>query len=671
MTVKKLTLVLIGSIVAMSTASAAAITDDEYVIVTASAISDSTADTVINVDTANTGSKTLPDLLRQATGIQVQDRPNAGGAEDLTIKLRGHDSRRFTVLVDGIPQRGTGVMGGSNFNWNSIPVSDISRIEIIKGAKAVAYGQTNGGVINIITKNKEGGELKVSIGSKRRRLASLNYNVSDNNLSFGFNIARSQMDAILRNADYSNGQYGFKLGYKLNKTDDIRFNFNHTQTKHGLVVANLPGSSCKPYYPTSLDSDAFASINGYKASDGSNTTTLRNSFDISWNSIHSNGTDTVAYWKAHEKNHEIGTKADGTIAVDRINVTDQSFGYFYQGTRQLSKKHELSFGADYSRLRYDNGWYNVNAAGGSALYPSQKEDVYGAYIGDTWTISNRWTAEFGVRYDSMKGDKDDSKAVKVKGYSDSSISPKLNLTLNNDSRTTTGVSINRIWRAPSMAEFYWYYQGTAMAAAGNHNADMSLHPERGWGYDISVKHQFSDRLNSKLALFYQDYSSFISFVHTKPFNCYSVNDVRFWGFEAEANYQLSDSSSVYFNYTNQHTAKDGIASWDKAVLKDQLDYRPRHILSLGYSFNNKDWKFSYDLNFTGCQNAIEGYPNATSINVVELGGYAVHNLSLTRHLSKSSQLNFSVYNLFDHDYCEVYGYPMEGRNYALTFTHKF
>lgn len=670
MSTRKLSFLILSSLLAMSTASAADPVADEHVVVTAAHHSEA-ADTIINIDKADIGSKTLPDLLRQTTGIQVQDRANAGGAEDLTIKLRGHDSRRFTVLVNGIPQKASGVMGGNNFNWNSIPVDSISRIEITKGAKSLAYGQTNGGVINIITKDTDGGELKVTVGSKKRRQASLNYNVSDDKLSLGFNVARSQMDAVLRNADYSNGQYGFRIGYKLSKTDKLSINFNHTQTKRGLVVANMPGSSFNPYYPISIDGDAFASINGYKAADGSNTTVLRNTFDISWSSKRENGTDTITYWKAHEKNHEIGTKPDGSTAVDRINVTDQSFGYFYKGTRQLNKNHELSFGADYSRLRYDDGWYNINTVSGSALYPSQKEDVYGAYIGDTWTINNKWSADFGIRYDSMKGDKDSVKATKVKPYSDNSISPKLNITLNNDDRTTTSLSINRIWRAPSMAEFYWYYQGTAMAAAGNHNADMSLHPEKGWGYDLSLKRQLNSSLGTKLSLFYQDYSSFISFVHTKPFNCYSVNDVRLWGFEAEADYKLNDAASLYLNYTNQHTAKDGIATWDKAVLKDQLDYRPRHILSAGYSFNNKDWKLDYNISFTGSQNAIEGYPNATSINVVNLGGYTVHNLSLTRKLSKASSLNLSLYNIFDHDYCEVYGYPMEGRNYAISFTHKF
>ena len=67
------------------------------------------ADTVIDVAGAAPGTaRTVPELLREAAGIQVQQRPNAGGNEDLTVKLRGHDSRHYTVLVDGVPMAGGG-----------------------------------------------------------------------------------------------------------------------------------------------------------------------------------------------------------------------------------------------------------------------------------------------------------------------------------------------------------------------------------------------------------------------------------------------------------------------------------------------------------------------------------------------------------------------------------
>ena len=97
----------------------------------------SDVDTVVNAQQVNIGAaKTVPELLRTTAGLQIQARPNSGGNEDLSVKMRGHDSRHYTVLVDGVPQSMSGVMGGGYINWNAIPLGLVERIEIIKGAKS-------------------------------------------------------------------------------------------------------------------------------------------------------------------------------------------------------------------------------------------------------------------------------------------------------------------------------------------------------------------------------------------------------------------------------------------------------------------------------------------------------------------------------------------------------
>ncbi|MBQ5676740.1 MAG: TonB-dependent receptor, partial [Lachnospiraceae bacterium] len=128
-------------------------------------------DTVVDAQQINIGAaKTVPELLRTTAGIQIQARPNSGGNEDLSVKLRGHDSRHYTVLVDGVPHSMSGVMGGGYVNWNAIPLGMVERIEITKGAKSAAYGQTEGGIINIITKKSaNAGELQITADSNDRR----------------------------------------------------------------------------------------------------------------------------------------------------------------------------------------------------------------------------------------------------------------------------------------------------------------------------------------------------------------------------------------------------------------------------------------------------------------------------------------------------------------------
>ncbi|MBQ7883530.1 MAG: TonB-dependent receptor [Phascolarctobacterium sp.] len=622
-------------------------------------------DTVINAQQVNIGAaKTVPELLRTTAGIQVQARPNSGGNEDLSVKLRGHDSRHYTVLLDGVPQSMSGVMGGGYVNWNSIPLGMVEKIEIIKGAKSAAYGQTEGGIINIITKKTaNAGEVQLTAGSKDRRQYIFNYGVQEK--AFGFNLYanKSEQDAYLRNSDYDNEQLGFKFNYKLSETDSLRFNYEHQQLKRGLVVQNLPGSSnYDSRYPVTPIGDGFSNYSGDAPGDGSYTKIYRNKFNLTWTSERDNGSDSLTYWKNYEKQREHNV-VGGALIFDRYNVTDKSSGFMYKGSAKVNERHYLGYGADYKRLRYGYGWYNEGT--GSPLYPSQKMDVWGTYIEDNWQMDERWLTNIGLRYDKMEGKRDAAQATSIGSMSESALSPKLNVHFKNDERTTTSFNINRIWRAPSMAEFYWHYAGFGFAKA------LPLHPEKGWGYEVSLARQFNSKLYSKATAFYQDITDYINFVHQKPFNAYNIDKAQLWGVELENTWKLDDASNIFLNYTNMHTKKDGVHSNDNVGLKGELDYRPRHTLALGYQYDEGKWHARYDMTYTSSQKATLGFPTTSNPEVNEIGGYVVHNLSATYDFAKNSSVNFTLYNIFDKNYCEIYGYPMEGRGFTATLTQKF
>ena len=71
---------------------------------------------------------------------------------DATIDLRGFGdtaNSNTLILLDG--QRLNPIDSGS-ISWSTIPLANIERIEIIRGAGTVLYGdRATGGVINIIT----------------------------------------------------------------------------------------------------------------------------------------------------------------------------------------------------------------------------------------------------------------------------------------------------------------------------------------------------------------------------------------------------------------------------------------------------------------------------------------------------------------------------------------
>ncbi|MBU0988012.1 MAG: TonB-dependent receptor plug domain-containing protein, partial [Proteobacteria bacterium] len=106
--------------------------------------------------------QTVDDALNSLSGIFVK---RTKGLMDSTtsVRLRGFNGDQYTlILLDGQPLNDA-YTGG--LDWGTIPVGNIERIEVIRGASSALYGgNAMGGVINIITKTPEKLELETSGG---------------------------------------------------------------------------------------------------------------------------------------------------------------------------------------------------------------------------------------------------------------------------------------------------------------------------------------------------------------------------------------------------------------------------------------------------------------------------------------------------------------------------
>jgi outer membrane receptor for ferrienterochelin and colicins len=104
---------------------------------------------VIDASTiADTGARTAKDLLIEhaGAGIQVQ----AGGGQG-HISINGVPNSGVLVLVDG--RRYLGKDANGNFNLEDLMLSNIERVEIVKGAGSALYGSDAiGGVVNFVTR---------------------------------------------------------------------------------------------------------------------------------------------------------------------------------------------------------------------------------------------------------------------------------------------------------------------------------------------------------------------------------------------------------------------------------------------------------------------------------------------------------------------------------------
>lgn len=108
----------------------------------------------------NSQALTLPEILRGVPGLDIAT--TGGFGKSTSVFLRGTESDHVLVLVDGI-KIGSATLGSVAFQH--LPLSQIERIEIVRGPRSSLYGsEAIGGVIQIFTRKGKRTEVSVGIG---------------------------------------------------------------------------------------------------------------------------------------------------------------------------------------------------------------------------------------------------------------------------------------------------------------------------------------------------------------------------------------------------------------------------------------------------------------------------------------------------------------------------
>ena len=95
------------------------------------------------------GAGALADVLERLGGIQFTRSGGAGAHTQVFV--RGAEARFTAVFIDGVRVDSQAFLGGAN--WQNMPLSQIERIEILRGPAAAVYGSDAvAGVIQIFTR---------------------------------------------------------------------------------------------------------------------------------------------------------------------------------------------------------------------------------------------------------------------------------------------------------------------------------------------------------------------------------------------------------------------------------------------------------------------------------------------------------------------------------------
>ncbi len=168
---------------------------------------------------------------------------NGGPGQPTSVYIRGMDSKRTLVLIDGV--RYNDVTGLNGAQYPQIALYDVEQIEIIKGPQSGVWGaDASAGVINIVTSRaKKGlhGSANVEYGSFDTKTASLQASYATENFDIlmggsyiqtdGFSAVEPTQespdygqrydDLGLEKDAYSNKSFNAKLGWNITDFDRI------------------------------------------------------------------------------------------------------------------------------------------------------------------------------------------------------------------------------------------------------------------------------------------------------------------------------------------------------------------------------------------------------------------------------------------------------------------
>ena len=128
------------------------------VVVTATRVLQPLTDLVADVTIVDrtqierSGATGLGDVLARLPGVEMARNGGVGGIT--SVYLRGAETRFTAVFIDGVRVDSQGTGGAS---WDVIPLSQVDRIEVLRGPAGAVYGSdAMGGVIQIFTRKGDG-----------------------------------------------------------------------------------------------------------------------------------------------------------------------------------------------------------------------------------------------------------------------------------------------------------------------------------------------------------------------------------------------------------------------------------------------------------------------------------------------------------------------------------
>ncbi len=640
-------------------------------------------------------SSSVDGLLSDLPGIDLKRTSPAAGKGGGVI-VRGLDESRSLILLNGRQLNGAGVMGGDYVDWSVLPTADVQKVEILRGVKSAEYGNTIGGVINIITRQDMSAPSKTrvnasySIVSPEHAKDAFENRNTDVSVTHHANILnRAALDLFadygkgapfLRNNYFERTSYGAELSLLLPWEIRASAGFNNSLQKRGFALANTKGTSTfDPDYPESKESagggPGFAWKGGaFYFGDRSYWLNNRTQIDFSLQKElpgflitalgHINDQDRTEYYYAI-------TDTNRLIVERYAKPEDNTWGCNLIIQQSLGKTGTLKYGAEGNGLRYNNADIRQKD---STYFKSQPQDSdptktvkaadrYGIFVQSQLKLGDRIEASPGLRYDYYLGHKNSTTYNDTKFQG---VSPNAGITVKTWEGGSASLHGAYAYRFPTCPELYWYYGGYTRAIR------KELAPERAAQVELGISHTFteSEQFSGTAGIrgYYYGVQDYIRTIFGYPNNrlIYNIDKVVLSGLEVEASLDLLKNINLHGNYTLQHTEKSGDTYDSSMVLTKGLPELPKHKCNFGIEYRTQNNRFAgISMRYIGEREVITGNSakgNATILEHIDgfvtfrlYGSYPVFTTN-----GFSAKIKAGIDNLFNVGYSEYPGIPMPG-----------
>ncbi|MCO5250674.1 MAG: TonB-dependent receptor [Candidatus Kapabacteria bacterium] len=413
------------------------------------------------------GVSTLERALEYVPGLEInQDNVSIRGSSGFSFGI----GSRAALLLDGYP-----LLAGDNgdMKFDALPMFNIDRIEIVKGAGSALYGSgALGGVVNLITEQpRDKADIRFRTYAGLYTKPRHEQWVFTDDLQHRSGLSGSFSQKVGKIGMLFSGGYYNDMGYR-DYDDSYRsslfgkINYDFTDRTNLSILLNGAFSDATDWvYWNSLDSATRAPTDTDKQ-----VRIKSDKFSVFGN-------------LNHIFNSNFFVSARTGFYLTEYSNTLPTDDFEHRQSEALALNSEIQ--ANYSitaRSALTFGLNSTNTTVNSITYGDQRQDIYAAYIQNESKITQDFLLTLGVRadYEDFKtnesnGDLSDGELV---------LSPKLGLAYNFSPLLHFRASAGAGFRAPSVAERFSSVSFQGFEVLPN----PQLKAEKSWSFEVGANY---------------------------------------------------------------------------------------------------------------------------------------------------------------------------------------